>query len=409
MFGVIGINFNSAPLAVRDKISFTDSGKMEFMRKAQEVCPVQLMVLSTCNRCEVYFFGEDKENKIEELFLNTFGSAARAYISGRYGEEALSYLFRVTAGLESMALGEDQILAQVRESWELSRAVGCSGKELNRIILSALTCAKKIKTRFRISEVPLSVSYIGIRLLQEKCGIDNKNVLVIGSGKTAALSIRYLREYENVNITACSRNFTHAENLRNEFPKVKVVPFSERYSAMENADIVLSATSAPHFVVKADKLSIGKKLTFLDLASPRDIDPAISEMADKEIIDLDSLELISRENMELRKELCEKSQTVIDESVTETVKWLSSTAVDDAIKSLQELCQEITEDSFSYLQRKMSLSNHDQRILKKVISASLLRLIREPIRELKSSDKEEQQEYSKILTKLFGFDQEGTI
>lgn len=403
MFASIGINFSSAPIAVRDRVNFTDSGKIEFMQRAGEKTSCQMMILSTCNRCEIFYCCHEHA-QIEKLFLEYFGEEIKCYCRSFYGKDAMAYLYRVAAGLESMVLGEDQILAQVRESWELSRAVGFSGRELNRIVLDAITCAKKIKTEFRISEVPLSVSYIGVKLLDEKLPIRGKNILVIGSGKTAALALRYLAEYEDVCITACSRNYSHAEALRSEFPNIKIVPFAERYEAMEQADIVLSATSAPHLVVKAEHIALNREMFFLDLASPRDIDPKIGTMSGMTLIDLDSLQEISQANMEKRRELSAACGSIVDAAVDETDKWLRSGVAHETISSLQELCREISDESYAYLDRKMELSSHDKKLLKKVLSASLLRLVREPIREINSSETHKQQEYSRVIAELFGFD-----
>lgn len=136
---------------------------------------------------------------------------------------------------------------------------------------------KKVKTTFRISEKPVSVGYIGICELQKICDIKDKTVLVIGSGDTAVLALRYLQEYEAGKIYLCSRTLAHAGNVQKEFQEIEIISYEQRYEIMKQCDIVVSATSAPHVVVKQEYYTPEKRVTFLDLATPRDIDPKLSD------------------------------------------------------------------------------------------------------------------------------------
>ena len=168
-FGFIGINYKNAPLAVRDKTSFTDVKKMEFFQKVEKVGVEQCMVLSTCNRSEVYFFFREKVEfaKVQQIYEEMFQEIVlKEYLVQLVGEEAIAYLFRIAAGLELLVLGEDQILGQVKDALDFSRIMGYSKKELNKVVRDAVTCAKRIKTELKISEKPLSVSYIGIQKLE---------------------------------------------------------------------------------------------------------------------------------------------------------------------------------------------------------------------------------------------------
>jgi glutamyl-tRNA reductase len=403
-FGYIGINYQDANQDVRDRVSFTDNQKIDFMQRAQAAGMTQCMVLSTCNRSEVYFFVQEPEREMEMLraqYLETFAeSNLDGYVRSCRGKEALSYLFRVTSGLASMVLGEDQILGQVREAFELSRTLGCTGKELNKVVRDAITCAKKIKTQLRISEKPLSVSYVGIRQLEEKFGIEGRHALVVGSGKTAVLALRYLYEYQAAQVTVCSRTFSHAKELLEEFPKLRIVPYEKRYEAMQDCEIVVSATSSPHHVIRRAQVQMTQPMAFLDLASPRDIETVIGKEA--LLFNLDSLGRIVEQNKRQREALVEQGQQMIDEALVDTTEWLQTTGVDSTIESLQQRCGEIVEDSYAYLNRKLDLNARDQKLLKKILKASLHRLLREPILELKQTQsKEQQEEYERVLRELF--------
>ena len=361
------------------------------------------MVLSTCNRSEVYYLVQDTEEHetMERLYRDNFpGICLDEYLDFRSGKEAIAYLFRVTAGLESMVLGEDQILGQVKEACELSQTLGYTGKELNKIVRDAVTCAKKMKTQLHISETPLSVSYVGIQQLNAHFGIQGKHALLIGSGKTAVLALRYLYEYKAECVTVCSRTFSHAKELLGEFPELNIVPYEKRYEAMKDCDIVVSATASPHIVVRRECVKLTHPMAFLDLASPRDIDMQLKDVA--LLLNLDSLNVIVAKNQATRERLVQQGQGMIEEALQETIDWLGSTGVDATIESLQQRCAEIVEDSYSYLNRKLDLTTREQKILKKILKASMHRLLREPILEMKQLEsKEQQEEYQKVVRQLF--------
>lgn len=211
---------------MRDRASFTDAGKIEFFQRVEGVEIQQCMILSTCNRSEILFFFESDEQKngLRSIYFAAFGdSDIKEYVNELYGADAATHIFRVASGLESMVLGEDQILGQVKDALDFSRTVGFAGKELTRLVRDAVTTAKKIKTELKISEKPLSVAYIGICELQKSCAIEGKRVFVIGSGKTASLALRYVFELGAGTVFACSRTYAHAHELRTEFPLLKIV------------------------------------------------------------------------------------------------------------------------------------------------------------------------------------------
>ena len=404
-FGFVGINYKDAQLAVRDKTSFTDTMKLAFFQRAEAVGVEQCMVLSTCNRSEVFYFytAEDQKTQIRQIYEEMFPQVDTVrYLQMLEGEEAIAYLFRIAAGLESLVLGEDQILGQVKESLDCARAMGYSGKEMNKVVRDAVTCAKRIKTELKISEKPLSVSYVGIQKLKERCGIEGKRALVIGSGKTATLALKYLYEYGVGQVTACSRTYAHAKLLWEGFPETEIISYEERYNVMKQCDIVISATASPHLVVRREAFEPQKPVVFLDLAAPRDVDMAFADHPLAELIDLDTLQEIVFKNWKERERLVEESKKLMEEDLKKTSAWLLQSRLDFAIASLQQRCKEIVDDSFHYLDRKMDLTPREQKMLRKVLNASLQRLLREPIQEIKRLDtKEEQEEYRRMIRQLF--------
>ncbi len=404
-FGYIGINYKDAKIKIRNKVSFTDNQKIDFLQKVGKSGIDQCMILSTCNRSELFFFFREEKQleDLRSLYAARVPEIKNAsYLKISFGVEAMEYLFRIAAGLESLVLGEDQILGQVKEAQEFSRTLGYGGKEINRVVRDAVTCAKKIKSRFKISENPLSVSSIGIRQVDQICGIKGKQVLVIGSGSMAALAIRYLYEYKAGKVAVCSRTLAHAKELLTDFPDLFTLPYEQRYQEIEKSDIVISATASPHLVIRRESIKLTHKMVFLDLALPRDIDERLREEPLVHLLDLDTMEQIAAENQAQRIQLTKISREWIKEAVKETQQWLSGSRVDATIESLQQKCDLIVEDSYSYLNRKMDLGVREQKLLRKILKASLHRLLREPILELKQLEsKERQEEYQKVVEELF--------
>ena len=404
-FGFCGINYKNAGLDIRDIVSFTDSKKMEMFHRLEEKEISQCMILSTCNRSEIYYFYESPKSPeiVKEIYQELFMQVdLKKYLCSMEGEKAVKYLFCVASGMESQILGEDQILGQVRHAFDFSKTMGYSGKELNRVVRDAITCAKKIKTELKISEIPLSVSYVGIKQLEREYGISKKRVLIIGSGQTAALALRYVYDYGAEKITICNRTSSHAKELKEEFPDIYIRDFGDRYDIIKECDIVISATAAPHLVIRKEKCVISKEIYFLDLAAPRDIDVSLMELPDCHLVNLDMLEEIVQRNQKDRESLINQGREMIEQSVSQTLNWLLTARVDDTIQSLQMKCSEIVEDSFCYINKKIDLSEREQKIIKRTLEASFKRLLKEPIEELKKLETEEEQDqYKDTLAKLF--------
>lgn len=404
-FGFCGINYKSAGLDIRDIVSFTDSKKIEMFHKLEEKGISQCMVLSTCNRSEVYYFYENCRlpEIVKEIYQDMFAQVdLKNYLRSMEGEKAAEHLFCVASGMESQVLGEDQILGQVRHAFDFSKTMGYSGKELNKVVRDAVACAKKIKTELKISEIPLSVSYVGIKQLEREYGISGKHVLIIGSGQTAALALRYVYDYGAGKITICNRTYSHAKELKAEFPEIYIGNFEDRYDIIKECDIVISATAAPHLVIREEKCTISKEIYFLDLAAPRDIDVSLMDRPNCHLVNLDMLGEIVQRNQKNRDDLIDQSRAMIAQSVSQTLSWLRTIRVDETIQSLQIKCREIVEDSFCYINRKLDLSEREQKIIKRTLEASFKRLLKEPIEELKKLETEEEQnQYKDTLAKLF--------
>ncbi|MDY4574942.1 MAG: glutamyl-tRNA reductase [Intestinibacter sp.] len=408
--GVVGVNHNLAPINVRESVSFTDTKKIEAINMLLDRDINEVVILSTCNRSEIYIHAENIEEKVDELvnfYSEYFGvKDIDKYLFKKTNLDAVKHLFDVTAGLDSIVLGEDQILGQVRDSHEFSMKLGATKKVFNKLFRDAVTTSKEIKTITKISQQPLSISYIGVKLLKEKIGsLEGKNVLIIGLGKMNLLTLNHLKEEDVKNIYIANRNIEKIKEIENKFDNIIPIKYSDRYKILEeeSIDIIVSATSSPHLVIKYDEMpKLDKKVYIMDIALPRDVDTKLKELDYVELYDIDDLKEIQDKNDIKRNELAQKAEKIIDEKINEFLEWLDLTFMDPTIQSLNCKCKEIKEDTLDYIFRKIDLNQHEKKIIDKMVGSALKRVIREPIMNLKQvKNKGQREEYIKVIEDLF--------
>lgn len=406
--GVVGVNHNVAPIDIREKVSFTDVLKIECLNFLLDSEIEEVVILSTCNRSEIYIQGKEIENKIkivENFYKNFFDDLdIKKYLFSKQNHESIKHLFYVTAGLDSIVLGEDQILGQVKDAYEFSVQLGASKKIFNKLFREAITTAKYIKNTTKISQQPLSISYIGVKLLENKLGsLKSKNALVIGVGKMSKLTMKHLEEQGIERIYVSNRSHNKVEEIQNDFKNIIPIEYKDRYEIIKDVDIVISATASPHMVIKYDDMpEINKKIFMMDIALPRDIDSKINEIENIEVYDIDDLKQIYDKNDKKRREIANNCKSIINSKIIEFEEWLESISIDPTIESLNDKCVEIRNDTLSYIYRKVNLDTREQKIIDKMLTSALKRLIREPIINLKQvKDKGKREEYIKLIEELF--------
>lgn len=407
---VIGINHNLSPISIRERVSFTDTKKIEAINILLDKDIDEIVILSTCNRSEIYISCEDVEKGIEvvKAFYEEFFELGevRNYLFSKKNKEVIEHLFNVASGLDSVVLGEDQILGQVKDAHEFSMKLGATKKLFNRLFRDAITTAKEVKTITKISQQSLSISYIGIKLLKEKMvSLKDKNVLIIGLGKMNLLTIKYLQEENVGTIYISNRSIEKFKEIQSIYDNIEYVDYKDRYNFLKDnkIDIVISATSSPHLVIrKEDMPSIKNKIYFMDLALPRDIDYNIKKLDYAEVYCIDDLKYIQHKNDETRVQLSKEAYKIINDKIDEFILWEDISTIDPTIQSLNQKCNEIKEDTLDYISRKINLNQRDKKIIDKMITSALKRVIREPIINLKQvKNKGKREEYIKIIEELF--------
>ena len=408
--GVVGVNHNLAPINVREAVSFTDTKKIEAINILLDSEIDEIVILSTCNRSEIYISGENIQQKVDgvaNFYKDYFGvKDIEQYLFKKTTLEAIQHLFDVTAGLDSLVVGEDQILGQVKDAHEFCMKLGATKKVFNKLFRDAVTTSKEIKTITKISQQPLSISYIGVKLLKEKMGtLEGKNALIVGLGKMNLLTLNHLEEENVKNIYIANRNIEKTKEIENKFDNIIPIEYSDRHKIIQekSIDIVISATSSPHLVIKYDDMpKLDKKIYIMDIALPRDIDTKLKELNYVELYDIDDLKEIYDKNDIKRNELAQKAQEIIKIKIDEFTEWLDLTFIDPTIQSLNSKCIEIKEDTLEYIFRKIDLNQREQKIIDKMLGSALKRVIREPIINLKQvKNKGQREEYIKVIEDLF--------
>lgn len=400
---VIGISHDKTPIEIREKVFFLENRKISALNELNKL-GLSSIILSTCNRCEIYISssGEADNEKLRNYFCKTFGDLSN-YLFEKTGIDAVKHIYKVSSGLDSKIIGEDQILGQVKDALQNSIELGTSDKYLSKVFREAITTAKKIKTNLKISNTPLSVSYIAVKILEEKIeDLQNKNIVIVGTGKMGLLAINHLVELGAKNIYCCNRSYEKVAQIIKKYPFIKNFEYDDRYKLLDECDVLITSTSSPHIIIKADYVKNRKKDIFMvDLSMPRDIDKDLKNKEKVTLYDIDDFEKVSKINMQNRLLLTQEANDMIAYSIQELSNWEKSAKADNTIKSLNEKCDIILSDTMHYINRKIELKHREQKIIEKMVSSALQRLIKEPIMTLKNTDEDTQKKYISAINDLF--------
>jgi glutamyl-tRNA reductase len=346
---VVGLSHHTAPVALREQIAFSAAQAEDSLRAAdyEERMPERVL-LSTCNRTELYALAETPETG-RELFLDLVhrqrgieleGDSDTLYV--RRGRDMVEHLFRVASSIDSMIVGEVQILGQVHDAFEIAQRAGSTGPLMHRLLEAAFRVGKRVRTETEIAIGAVSVSYAAVTLASRIFSdLDKRAALLVGSGETAALAARHLLDMGVGQITVTNRTFERAVALAAELGAV-AVPFSSLEDAMGTASIVVTATASPEPVISRDlvkRVLGGRKnrpLLILDIAVPRDVEPSVREVPNVFLYDIDALEGLVRENLERRRREIPRVETIIREEMELFYRWYGGLEVTPVIRELRE-------------------------------------------------------------------------
>lgn len=417
----ISINYRTAPLAVREKLTFSEENHAEAMKalNAQKSI-LENVILSTCNRTEIYVVADQLHTGryyIKDFLEKWFGLEKQEFSPHLIiyeADGAMEHLMRVTAGLDSMVLGETQILGQVKQAFQLSQASGTTGTVFNQLFKQAVTMAKKGHKETGIGENAVSVSYAAVELSKKIFGeLKDKHIAIIGAGKMGELAAKNLHGFGVGEVTVLNRTLQKAEAVAEQFSG-KAATMDSLSDLLHRADIVISSTGADAYVItkemvdRAQKKRKGKPLFFVDIAVPRDLDPAIAELESMFLYDIDDLQGIVDENLTERKKAAESIELIIEQEIVEFKEWLQTLGVVPVISALREKALGIQAETMESIERKLpELTDREKKVLNKHTKSIVNQLLKEPITQAKELANEPEAEQSlQLLTQIFGIEEE---
>ncbi|CAG9608810.1 glutamyl-tRNA reductase [Pseudoneobacillus rhizosphaerae] len=394
---VVGINYKTAPVEIRERLTFNPNELGDAMKKLQTKKSIlENVIISTCNRTEIYAVVDQLHTGryyMKEFLSEWFEIEQDEFVPYLFIYEqdgAINHLFNVACGLNSMVLGETQILGQVRTSFLLGQEEKTTGTVYNHLFKQAITLAKRAHSETEIGANAVSISYAAVELAKKIFGtLQSKHVLILGAGKMGELAIQNLHANGVSKVTVINRTFEKAQNLANRFNGIAKT-LQELQCALIEADILISSTGANDFVItkemmaQVEKLRKGKPLFMVDIAVPRDLDPRLAELENVFLYDIDDLEGIVEANMKERQKEAEKIRFIIEAEIVEFKQWLATLGVVPVISALRDKALSIQEETMISIERKLpNLTDREKKILNKHTKSIINQLLKDPILQAK--------------------------
>ncbi|MFQ5801849.1 MAG: glutamyl-tRNA reductase [Candidatus Methylomirabilales bacterium] len=417
----VGLNHTTAPVEVRERLHIPEGQLPAVLeRLGQEITVLERLVLSTCNRVEVYAVTpepEEAQAAIPTLLAEGTQTPLGLFQDTLYHyhqEEAVRHAFRVAASLDSLVLGESQILSQVKTAYQVAQEQAATGPILNTLMTRALGVAKKVRTETGIGESPVSVPSAAIGLARTIFGeLKDRRVLILGAGEMAELAARHLQSEGVQAVLVAHRNFDRAAEMAAQL-QGRAVRFDQIRDELRQADIVVSSTAAPHYLLhRADmeeliRLRRNRPLFLIDIAVPRDIDPEVNQIDNIYLYDIDDLEGVVASHREARQQEAVQAELLIEREVASFQRWLKSLEVVPTIVTLRRRLEEIREMELEKaLSRLQDLDPAQQEVVRTLAHGITNKILHHPTTELKrQSVNRDGLLYVSALRRLFGLQDE---
>ncbi|ANU19172.1 glutamyl-tRNA reductase [Planococcus plakortidis] len=418
---VVGVNYRSAPVSIREKLSFIESELPKAMQALQQQKSIlENVIVSTCNRTEIYAVVDQLHTGrfyVKQFLASYFDIPMEQfsqYLFIHEQDEAIDHLFRVTAGIDSMVLGETQILGQVKSSFLAGQEIGTTGTVFNQLFKQAVTLAKRAHSETAIGENAVSVSYAAVELGKKIFGsLKNKHVVILGAGKMGELAIKNLQGSGADRITVINRTFEKAEVLADKFGGT-AKPLNQLQCALLEADILISSTGSTDFVIDlelmqfVEKLRKGKPLFMVDIAVPRDMDPRIGDLQNVFLYDIDDMQGIVEANLAERERAARQIAGMIEDEAEQFNDWLGTLGVVPVISALREKALAIQAETMESIENKMpDLTAREKKILNKHTKSIINQLLKEPILQAKEmGTAKKSREQLELFMQIFGIEEE---
>ena len=416
---LLGINHNTAPIELRECIAFTeDQSKSALHSLMRKTFIKEALLFSTCNRVEVLVVTNDSARAVAETknFIAEFNKIPLAQFENALyvheGNEAVRHVFRVAASLDSMVVGEPQILGQIKAAYRTAIDQKTSGVILNRLLHRTFFVAKKIRSETGIGDRAVSISYAAVELARKIFDVlEGKEVLLIGAGEMAELAVEHLIRAKVDQVWVANRTFENGLELAEQF-NGQAIRFEEIPESLKTVDIIISSTGASEYVIRPDQIKgvIRKRknrpLFFIDIAVPRDIDPDINRLSNCYVYDIDDLKGIIDENIEDRQKEAIKGERIVDEAVIRFREWYESLDVVPTIIALRQKMTAIAEAELKKTLQASTISKQEAKAIQKMADSLINKILHDPTQFLKRNGmREDKSLYIDSVRKLFNLDE----
>lgn len=418
----LGISHKTTPVALRERLAFTESQAVEFATDLAGTAEVhEAVVISTCNRTEVYLVVGGAGGDPLQAETDVLGMLARRAgirptelaheIYSPRNCDAARRLYRVTAGLESMIVGEAEIQGQVKRAHEAAMRAGVTGPLSNRLFAAALTTGKRVRSETGIGSSRVSVPSVAVDLAQDVLGgLADRHVVILGAGETSELTAQALAHQGVGTIFVANRHADRALSLAQRFGG-SVVGLDKLPDQLLEADIVVSSTSSPHPIVGAEELELvmeqrgGRPLLLIDIAVPRDVDSRCAEVDGVTLYDIDDLQAVVQRNLGAREEIVPQAEEIVEEEIRRFARWLGQLETLPTVTALREHGNALVEQILAENEgRWESASERDLMRVDAIAKAVLNRLLHEPTIRLRSLSEERGHASLQLVRELFGLD-----
>ena len=395
---LLGLNHKTAPIELRELLSFSKEEAVAVLEGLQK-CPDinEVMLISTCNRVEVLLTTSNTINAVNSVktYISEFKkipiSKFEDALYKHDGEDAVRHIFRVASSLDSMMVGEPQILGQIKDAYLTTILKKTSGVILNRLLHKTFFVAKRVRSETGIGDHAVSISYAAIELARKIFGdLEGKKVLLVGAGEMAELAVEHLIRNKVGEIFVANRTFERGVELSNRF-KGKAIRIEEIPDCLKVVDIIISSTGSPNFVIVRDQVKgvmrsrRNRPIFFIDIAVPRDIDPDINRLNNSYVYDIDDLKGVIEENIKDRNKESIKGERIVDEAVISFQHWYESLEVVPTIVALRNKIDTIARTEVDKtLQSLNNLSDNDCQAIHRMTNSLINKILHDPTIFLKS-------------------------
>jgi len=408
----LGLNHNSAPVSVRERLAFPADGLPSALRALVGLPNVEeAAILSTCNRTEVYCGIQQGSQDVLIDWIARERSLRREefhpFLYAHAGADTIRHMFRVACGLDSMILGEPQILGQMKTAYQAAAEAGTLGKTLSRLFQHTFTAAKKVRTDTAIGSSPVSVAFAAVRLAQRIFDdLRDQTAILIGAGETIELTARHLHEQGIGEMIIANRTFDRAHTLAAQFNGF-AISLTELPKHLAKADIVVASTGSPlpilgkGSVESAIKSRRHKPMFMVDLAVPRDIEPEVEQLRDVYLYTVDDLRNTVEEGIRSRQEAAKQAEEIIDTEVDHFLGWLRAQGATDTIREFRSQAERIREDALTAAMRALKAGKPAEEVLGLLSTTLTNKLIHLPSTQIRQASIDERYELIAAARELF--------